>query len=159
MITIIYVSGNHRQNASQCISIAHHPTRNQQYERGVRNLLHSSDPITYPRLVHLRHRGLRTGSWRHLDLGQKALFRCALWITKARGRITNAKLMTQIVEIAQLLSRSFRNAVERASHRRIAQMQEKYAKPGGAFHWAPQLADWLKDARYIWYLGILEVST
>jgi hypothetical protein len=121
-------------------------------------LLRSGDSITHPCLVELRRRGLRTGNWRHLDSGQKALFQCALWIAKLRGKITNTKLMVEVREIAQLLGESFRNAVLRAGRKRIMMMREGYAKPAGVFSWAPQISRWLNDSGYVRYLGVLEVN-
>ena len=121
-------------------------------------LLRSGNSITYPTLVDLRRRGLRNGNWRHLDSGQKALFRCALWIAKVKGMISNTKLIAQVIEIALLLGRSFRSAVLRSGRKRITMMREGYAKPGGVFSWAPQISRWLNDSGYVWYVGVLEVN-
>ena len=121
-------------------------------------LLRNGDSITYPCLVDLRRRGLRNGNWRHLDSGQKALFQCALWIAKLRGKITNTKLIVQVIEIALSLGRIFRSAIMRAGRKRIAMMRDAYAKPGGVLSWAPKIREWLEDVNYVYYLGVLEVN-
>ena len=114
----------------------------------------SGDPITYPRLVGLRRHGLRNGNWRHLDSGQKALFRCATWVAKARGRISNARLMAQVIDIVLKLAETVRNTILRAGRKRIVAMRDAYEKPGGVFGWAPQVKEWLHDTTYIFYLGV-----
>jgi len=121
-------------------------------------LRQSGDSITYPRLLDLRRRGLRNGNWRDLDSGQKALFQCALWIAKLRGKITNTKLIVQVIEIALSLGRIFQSAIMRAGRKRIAMMRAAYAKPSGVLSWAPQVNQWLNDTGYAWYLGVLEVN-
>ena len=134
-------------------------TRSSATKQWVSDLLRQSgDSITYPCLVDLRRRGFRNGNWRDLDSGQKALFQCALWIAKLRGKITNTKLIVQVIEIALSLGRIFRSAIMRAGRKRIAMMRDAYAKPGGVLSWAPHVRQWLNDAGYIWYLGVLEVN-
>ena len=36
------------------------------------------------------------------------MFRCTLWLARVRGRITNAKLMAQVLKIASKLLMNFR---------------------------------------------------
>jgi hypothetical protein len=134
-------------------------TKSTSAKQGVSDLLRrSGDSITYPCLVDLLRRGLRNGNWRHLDSGQKALFQCAMWIAKLKGKITNTKLIVQVIEIALSLGRIFQSAIMRAGRKRIAMMRDAYTKPGGVLGWAPQMAQWLNDAGYVWYLGVLEIN-
>jgi len=122
-------------------------------------LLRSGDSITYPSLVELRRRGLRNGNWRHLDSGQKALFRCALWVAKARGKITNTRLMVQVLRIVLKLLERFQSRIVKAGRARAAAMFEAYARPKGVFSWALRIREWLHDPKYIAYLGALELNT
>jgi hypothetical protein len=124
----------------------------------IRELLGRGDSITYPCLVGLRRRGLRNGNWRHLDSGQRALFRCAMWLAKARGRICNAKLMVQVLRVALRLLETVRGSILRAGRNRSTGMLANYSQPGGVFSWAPRVSEWLSEAGYVWYLGILEVN-
>jgi hypothetical protein len=121
-------------------------------------LFGGSDSITYPCLVGLRRRGLRNGNWRHLDSGQRALFQCALWVAKVRGRISNTKLMVQVLRVALRLLETVRSSILRAGRNRSTSMLAAYSKPDSVFGWAPRIRDWLNDTSYVWYLGVLEVN-
>jgi len=86
------------------------------------------------------------------------MFRCALWIAKARGKISNMRLMVQVLGIALKLLKTYRSRIVNAGRRRAARIFEEYTKPGGVFSWAPQMREWLCDPGYVRYLGILEVN-
>jgi hypothetical protein len=86
------------------------------------------------------------------------MFRCALWIAKARGKISNMRLMVHILGIALKLLKTYRSRIVNAGRRRAAWMFEEYSKPGGVFRWAPHVREWLYDSAYVRYLGILEVN-
>ncbi|MGA2462615.1 MAG: hypothetical protein ABSF82_14450 [Candidatus Bathyarchaeia archaeon] len=122
------------------------------------DLLEDGNSITYPCLVGFLRRGLRNGNWGHLDTADRALFRCALWVAKARGKISNTKLMVQALRVAlkivQMVSR-----IGRVGRTRATMMLQEFAKPRGVFSWAPRVRGWLQDPRYQTYLGLLEVNT
>jgi hypothetical protein len=121
--------------------------------------LQDGNTITYPRLVEFRLRGLRNGNWRHLNTTDRALFRCAFWVAKVRGKISNTKLVTQVLEIAVKLVEGVRGAILSVGRRRTGLMLKAYEKPLGVFSWAPQVREWLSDSDYVWYLGVLGVNT
>jgi len=109
-------------------------------------------------LVGFWRRSLRNGSWRRLNVAERGLFRCALWVAKARGKINNMKLMVQVLRIALKILESFQSRIAKAGRMRAMVMFEAYAKPGGVFSWAPRMREWLHDPRYVWYLGVVEVN-
>ena len=121
-------------------------------------LLQDGDFITYPSLVGFRSRGLRNGNWSHLNAADKALFRCAFWVARVRGKISNTKLMVQVLKIVLKLTESVRGAILRVGRTRTAQMFEAYSKPTGVFSWAPMVRQWLDEASYVRYLGVLEIN-
>jgi len=125
---------------------------------GMSNLLRRGESITYPCLVGLRRRGLRNGNWGRLESGQRALFRCAMWVAKARGQICNAKLMVQVLRVALRLLENARSTILRSGRNRSTSMMANYSKPGGVFGWAPKVKQWLNETSYVWYLGVLEVN-
>jgi hypothetical protein len=108
--------------------------------------------------MQLKRRGLRNGGWARLEIAEKGLFGCALWIAKARNRITNTRLMVQVLRIALKLFKSFQSRIVKAGKARAAIMLEMYARPGGVFSWAPRMREWLHDPKYLMYLGVLEVN-
>lgn len=68
------------------------------------------------------------------------------------------RLMVQILRIALKLLDGTRSRIAKAGSRRAMAMLEAYAKLGGVFSWAPQMKEWLRDPRYVWYLGVMEVN-
>lgn len=119
-------------------------------------LLRDGDSVTYPWLVGLRRRGLRNGNWRHLDTADRALFHCAFWVAKVRGKISNTKLMVLILRVALKIVQTV-SRIAKAGKTRATIMLREFAKPGGVFSWAPRVRRWLHDPRYVRYLGVLEV--
>jgi len=119
---------------------------------------HDGDSLSYSSLVRFWRRSIRNRSWGRLNVTERGLYRCALWIAKARGSITNTRLMVQVIRIALKLLKNFQNRILKAGSARAAMMFEEYARPGGVFSWAPQVREWLLDRKYIVYLGALEVN-
>jgi hypothetical protein len=128
-------------------------------ERQIRELLSGNmASLTHSWLRALWRRSVRNGRWTRLSLPRRGLYRCALWIAKARGSISNMKLMVQILRIALELLKSFQSRIASAGKKRAMILSRTYAQPGGVFSWAPQMREWLHDPKYISYLGVLEVN-
>jgi hypothetical protein len=121
-------------------------------------LVQGGDALTYPRLIAFKRKGLRNRNWARLDITEKALFRCGLWIARVRGEISNTKLMVQILRIALKLAEGVRSSIMKMGERRTAAIYAKYTRPLGVFSWAPEVREWLRDIRYVWYLGVLGVN-
>ena len=117
------------------------------------------DSISYAQLLDVRSKGVRNGNWVLLELSERALLRCALWVAKARGGIRNLQLITQVMKIIPKLLQSIGTNVVRAGRVRMMKMIEKYNIPTGVFSWAPIVKEWLQDPGYIQYLGIMQVNT
>jgi hypothetical protein len=124
----------------------------------ISGLLRDGDSITYPCLVDLRRRGLRNGNWKHLNIMDRALFRCAFWVAKVRGRISNTRLMVQVLKVGLKLVEGVGSVILKVGRRRTMQMFETYGKPFGVFSWAPRVREWLSETSYVWYLGVLGVN-
>ena len=121
-------------------------------------LLQNPDSLSHTWLIGYWRRGLRNGNWTMLSIAEKGLFRCALWVAKARGKISNTRLMVQVLRIALKLLENFKSHIGKAGREKAMMMLEAYAKPGGVFSWAPRMREWLHNPRYVWYLGVLEVN-
>jgi hypothetical protein len=89
---------------------------------------------------------------------EKALYRCALWIAKRRGCIINSRLVAQVLEISGKLLNRIRSHITAAGKERARLMLKNYTNRGGVFGWAPQVREWLHDAAYIFYLGVISQS-
>jgi len=114
--------------------------------------------LTYPYLDSIRRKSHRTRAWARLDTSERGLFRCALWLAKARGKITNMKFVAQVVRVALKLLKTAQSRIVKAGRVRAMMMFRNYSGPGGVFSWAPQLREWLCDPRYILYLGAMEMN-
>jgi hypothetical protein len=113
--------------------------------------------LSDPFLVKVLGRGLRSGNWFRLRLSERAVFRCALWLTRARGSVRNRVLAEQVLAIANKLLRTFASKVAEAGRRRAAWILNSYG-PRGVFGWVPELKGWLEESSYILYLGISQVN-
>jgi hypothetical protein len=91
-------------------------------------------------------------------VAERGMFRCGLWVAKARGKISSMRLMVHVLRIALKLLETHGNRIVNAGRRRANQMFKEYAKPGGVFSWAPIMREWLYDPGYVRYLGVLEVN-
>ena len=100
------------------------------------------------------HRGLRNGTWNSLGSSEKALYRCALWITKTRGCVVNRTLVAQILAITRHFLESIRTRIAATGKRRAENMLKSYSSQRGVFGWVPQLEEWLRNANYVFYLGV-----
>ena len=120
--------------------------------------LRSSDSLSYSWLDRLWHRSHRNRSWSRLSVAERGMFRCGLWVAKARGKISSMRLMVHVLRIALKLLETHSSRIVTAGRRRAQRMFEEYAKPGGVFSWAPYVRQWLNDPGYIRYLGVLEVN-
>jgi hypothetical protein len=67
--------------------------------------------------------------------------------------------MVQTLRVALKLLEGFQSRIAEAGRARAMMMFEEYARPGGVFSWAPRMREWLRDTRYLLYLGVLEVNT
>jgi hypothetical protein len=114
--------------------------------------------VGYGWLRVLWRRSVRNGHWTRLSLPKRGLYRCALWIAKARGSISNMKLMVQVLRIALELLRSLQSRIVSAGKKRAIMMFRTYGQSAGVFSWEPRMREWLHDPNYISYLGVLEVN-
>lgn len=114
--------------------------------------------VSHAWLATLQRRSYRIGSWTRLSSLKRGLYRCALWVAKARGNISNMRLMVQVLRIALELLQNFQSRIGSAGRKRAMIMFQSYAKPSGVFSWAPRMREWLQEPKYILYLGLLEVN-
>jgi hypothetical protein len=115
--------------------------------------------LTYRCLAAVWRKGLRNGNWSRLDVSEKGLIRCALWVARIRGSICNMRLMVQVLSVLLRLVRNCRSRIVDAGNRRAHAILQAYGQgPKSVFSWVPQLKEWLRDAGYISYLGLLEVN-
>ena len=117
------------------------------------------DRLTYRCLVSVFRKGLRNGNWFRIELSERALVRCALWVARIRGSICSMRLMVQVLAVLLRLVRSCRSRIMDAGSRRARAMLQEYDRNmNSVFGWVPRLREWLHDPGYVRYLGVLEVN-
>jgi hypothetical protein len=114
--------------------------------------------LSHRQMTILFRKSLRNGNWFRLNITEKALFRCGLWVARARGFVRNPKLILQLLRVASRLLENVCATIDRAGKKRAGQMLEKFSRPQGAFTWAPKLREWLQCAPFVSYLGLLELN-
>jgi hypothetical protein len=107
--------------------------------------------FTYNDLLGYMKRALRNGSWFKLPRLERALYRASLILAKMKGKILNADLITQLLEIIEkLLTPKMR--IMKLGFQKAQKLIEAYKK--GYLSWCPELLQWLTDKNYIFWLGL-----
>jgi len=101
--------------------------------------------------------GLRNGNWARLSALDKAFYRCALWVARARGCIRNMRLLVEVAKVVMRLLASREAYVMRVGYHR-AQVLMKHLTENDVTKWAPQVSEWFKHRSFILYLGALELN-
>jgi len=102
-------------------------------------------------------KALRNGSWNCISSTEKALYRCAVCLARTRGFIVNRALVTKILNIMRCFSEDIRSLITAAGKKR-ARIMNGYGSQRRIFRWAPQVKEWLRDAQYVFYLGVIQQS-
>jgi len=86
----------------------------------------------------------------------KALYRCAMWVAKARGRIISSKLLARILGIITKLVATLGTRIYTLGLARARALWNDYSS-AGVFEWAPEVRASFSRREYIIYLGITEL--
>jgi hypothetical protein len=113
--------------------------------------------LYYVELSSCWRRGLRNGNWQRLGLMDKIFYRAAVWYVRIKNKITNNKMVAQLRCIAQKLKTTISNKILQAGLERVREISAKFEQ-NGVFIWAPKLKTWLKDSKYIFWLGLSSQS-
>jgi len=101
--------------------------------------------------------GLRRGTWAGLSSVDKALYRCGLWVAKARGRVTNTKLSASIIGIVTRLVVTVGGRIYALGLARARTLWSNYTS-AGVLSWAPEVKPLFSQTGYIMYLGVMELQ-
>jgi hypothetical protein len=81
-----------------------------------------------------------------------------MWIARVRGEINSTKLMVQVLKMALKLFEGVRCAILKVAGEEPRRCSRRMGDRDWGFQLAPEVRGWLKDARYVWYLGVLGVN-
>jgi hypothetical protein len=97
-------------------------------------------------------KGLRNGKWRRLRTIDRVFYRAAIWYAKIKSKIMNNKIIAQIRSIFEELGNTIRSEIMNVGIERAKGILTKFEE-NGVFKWVPQLKLWIKDPRYVFWLG------
>jgi len=101
--------------------------------------------------------GLRRGTWARLGAVEKALYRCGLWVAKARGTISSTKLSVNILRIITKLMATIKTRIYALGLARARALWSNYIS-AGVFDWAPEAKVQFFCIEYVTYLGVMELN-
>jgi hypothetical protein len=101
--------------------------------------------------------GLRRGTWARLGAVEKALYRCGLWVAKARGTISSTKLSARILGIITKLMTTIKTRIYALGLARARALWSNYIA-AGVFDWAPEAKEQFSRREYVTYLGVMELN-
>jgi hypothetical protein len=102
--------------------------------------------------------GMRRGTWATLDTVEKALYRCALWVAKVRGKIASSKLSVSILGIITKLLTTAGTRIYALGLARARSIWSNYMS-AGVFDWAPEAKAQFFRVEYVTYLGVMELNS
>ena len=109
--------------------------------------------FTFCNLVQYQHKGFRNGNWRKLSFLERAFFKVSICYAKVRGKIVNSRIVANLRSIIEKLTLTFGKMAFTASLEKSRELLFNF-KERGVFSWAPKLRGWLKDPKYISWLGL-----
>jgi hypothetical protein len=83
----------------------------------------------------------------------RAFYRAALFYAKARNAIVNNRIVVDLEKIVERLRSSIRNKIMSVGAERVKEMLVRFEEKG-VLGSVPQLKLWIKDARYVFWLGL-----
>ena len=110
--------------------------------------------VGYEGMRRLQLQGFRNGCWRRLSGVERAFFRASMWYARVRGRIVSARVVGLLCGILERLRRSVGSRLYGAGELRVRELSLAFAGKN-VFGWCPRLEGWLREDRYILYLGVL----
>jgi len=111
--------------------------------------------VTYEELLARLKKGQRNGNGRKLNFLGKVLYRASLWYTRHLGSIVNEKLVEKLLALVKRFKETKSMKIFRRGFKKAVELLEKGGE-NGAFTWAYQLRDWLRDSNYIFWLGTVQ---
>lgn len=114
--------------------------------------------VGYEGMRRLQLRGFRNGCWRRLSGVERAFFRASMWYVHVRGRIVSARVVELLCGILERLRMSVGLRLYGAGELRVRELSSAFAGKN-VLGWCPRLEAWLREERFIWYLGVLWASS
>lgn len=102
-------------------------------------------------------RGLRNGNLSKLSRIQRSYYKLCLMFARKVGRIVSTYVVSQLRAIINVLVESPKFKALLKGLERAEELKAHF-KHSGVFRWAPQVLEWLRDERFIIWLGFMEIN-
>jgi len=76
-----------------------------------------------------------------------------MWYAEIRRKIINMKIIAQLKSIVEKLENTIRKKIMSVGTERAKEILTEF-DGNGVFNWAPQLKSWLKETKYVFWLGL-----
>ncbi|MEM2585207.1 MAG: hypothetical protein QXP99_06790 [Thermoproteota archaeon] len=120
------------------------------------NTVLSESKITYNRLRAVLEKAYRNGNWRRLSFLERALYRGVMQLSRLRGKIVNPSLVERVKSIILKLVQTPVARILQLGREQASRLMELYSR-NGVFEWAPSVKQWLKDSKYLLWLGVRQL--
>ncbi len=114
--------------------------------------------VSYEYMRRLQMQGFRNGCWRRLSGVERALFKVGLWYARVRHGIVSPRVVGLLRGVFERLRTFVGLRVYHAGESRVAELGSLFAGRK-VFDWCPRLEAWLREDRYVFYLGALWVNS
>jgi len=114
--------------------------------------------VGYEAMHRLQLQGFRNGCWRRLSGVERAFFRASMWYMRVRGKIVSARVVGLLYGILERLKSSVGLRLYGAGELRVRELSSAFVG-NAVFSWCPRLEAWLREDRYILYLGVLWMNS
>ena len=111
--------------------------------------------FTLADLIRHQHKGSLNGNWRRLSFLDKAFFKACVCYTKLSGKIVNSKIVAELTPIIEKLTSTLGKKIFMTGLKKSRELLLKFEEKE-VFNWVPESRGWLKDSRYIFWLGLVQ---
>lgn len=109
--------------------------------------------LNYSELTYCWRKGTRNGNLRRLGAIEIAFYKAAMWYARIKSKIINNKIIAQLRRIVEKLENTIKKKIMRVGRERAKGILTEFEE-NGVFDWAPQLRTWLRDTKYVFWLGL-----
>jgi hypothetical protein len=109
--------------------------------------------LTHRELVQIQRKGYRSGAWRKLNGLDRSFFRVSILYSGLNDKIVNSRILTQLKNIIDELTSTFREKIIRVSFERTRKMIGTFEERE-VFSWAPELRAWLDRPEFLFWMGV-----
>lgn len=114
--------------------------------------------LTFNDLVQIQKRGVRNGSWRFLPTVDRMYLKVSIIFAKINGKIVNSKVISMLNLIIEKITPGYARNILKVGNQKADELILLY-RSRRVFTWAPQTLEWLRNPRFITWLGVIQLRS